>query len=273
MRLFTPYERDIAKNIIVEELKKIEGIMAIILVGSGAVGFTDDISDLDFSIVIDNECDINTIMKRVNELIHEKWKLINALELQKRGLQVYILDNYLEVDIGYVTFENVSALRERWLVVYDITDKIDRIMKQTWEINNNNHGKKESVNIEQAYFTATKNIWHFLMHAIVGIKRKNYWRAMGEMDIARNTLIELIGYKYSLETKRFRDVDMFPNDTKNTLQRTIPIELNLTAFRDSIYALIDAIYDELEAFYSKSNEIKVTRKDVKEYCKDILESN
>lgn len=270
MRLFTLQERDTVKNIIIEELKKINGIMAIILVGSGAVGFTDYISDIDFSIVIDNEYNINAIMKRVNEFICTKWKLINALEMQKRGLQVYILDNYLEIDIGYVTFQKVSAVRERWLVVYDTTNKIDSIMKQTWETNKNNHGKKQSIDIDQAYSNATENIWHFLMHAIVGIKRENYWRAMGEMNIARNTLIELLGYKYSLETKRFKDVDMFPNDAKNTLQKTIPIGFNLMAFKHSIYALIDAIYDELESFYRKGNEIKVTRKDVKEYCNDIL---
>ena len=40
MRVFTPQERDTVKNIIVEELKKIEGIISIIIVGSGLVGFT-----------------------------------------------------------------------------------------------------------------------------------------------------------------------------------------------------------------------------------------
>jgi len=38
MRLFTPFERDTIKNTIIEELIKIDGIIAIILVGSGSVG-------------------------------------------------------------------------------------------------------------------------------------------------------------------------------------------------------------------------------------------
>jgi hypothetical protein len=46
----------------------------------------------------------------------------------KRCLQVYVLDNYLEIDIDYVPYENVSAVRERWLVLYDTTNKADEIM-------------------------------------------------------------------------------------------------------------------------------------------------
>jgi hypothetical protein len=39
------------------------------------------------------------------------------------------------------------------------------------------------------------------MHAITGAKRGRYWRAIGEMNIIRDMLIEMLGYKYSLETK------------------------------------------------------------------------
>lgn len=272
MRLFVPCERENIKNTIIEELKKINGIIAIILVGSGSVGFTDDLSDLDFSIVIDKHCEISAVMKSVQDCICSKWKLLNVQEMQERGLQVYMLDNFLEIDIGYITFENISALRERWLVVYDTTDKVDGIMKQTWQVNKNNHGKKEKVDVEQVYFDAVNDVWHFLVHAIAAAKRENYWRAIGEMDIARNVLIELLGYKYSLETKRFRYVDKFPESIKNTLHKTIPQGFNLIEFKNSIYALIDAVYDELESFYTNSSKINVTRKDVKEYCYDVLES-
>jgi len=113
MRLFTLFERDTIKNTIIEELKKIDGIIAIILVGSGSVGFTDDISDLDFSIVMDNCCEVSAIMKRVKDCICNKWKLLDVQEMQKRGLQVYILDNFLEIDIGYMILDKISATRER----------------------------------------------------------------------------------------------------------------------------------------------------------------
>ena len=113
MRLFTTYERETIKNTIIEELKMIDGIIAIILVGSGSVGFTDDISDLDFSIVMDNCCEVSSIMKRVKDCICNKWKLLDVQEMQKRGLQVYILDNFLEIDIGYMILDKISATRER----------------------------------------------------------------------------------------------------------------------------------------------------------------
>lgn len=270
MRLFSSQERENIKNIIIEELKKIDNVISIILVGSGSVGFTDDLSDLDFSIVINNVCDISAIMKQVKDLICSRWEFLDVLEMQNRGLQVFIINNYLEVDIGYVPFENVSAVRDKWLVVYDKTDKIESIMKQTWEINKNNHGKKEKVDVEQVYASANKSIWHYLMHAIVAIKREKYWRAVGEMDLARNMLIELLGLKYSLETKRFRNVDMFPDEIKIILQKTVPTEFRLVAFTDSISTLIDVVYDELEGFYSNSDELKVTREDVKQYGRDIL---
>ncbi|MDT8717668.1 hypothetical protein IAI10_13430 [Clostridium sp. 19966] len=271
MSLFTPSKRNEVKNAIIDEAKKTEGIIAIILVGSGAIGFTDEVSDLDFSIVVDSSYPIKEVMKKVKEYICSKWKLLDNMENEKRGLQVYMLDNYLEVDIGYMTFEKISAVRERWLVVYDTSNKVDDIMKQSWEVNKNNHGKKETVNLQQVYSEAAEDIWHFLMHAIVAIKRENYWRAIGEMDVARNNLIELLGYKYSLETKRFRNVDRFPEEIKAVLWKTIPKDFRLEAFKISIYSLIDAIYDEIEDFFKgSSSKIKVTREDVKEYYYDVI---
>jgi len=91
MRLFTTRERDSIQNIIVEELKKTDDVLAIILVGSGAVGFTDKFSDLDFSIVVDDECNINTVMHHMNQFICEQWRLLNWLEMQNAACKYMYL--------------------------------------------------------------------------------------------------------------------------------------------------------------------------------------
>jgi len=182
-----------------------------------------------------------------------------------------MLYNFLEIDIGLTAIDNLTARRGRWLVVYDKTNKVNEIMCQSWQVNKNNHGKSQYVDIDKRYIDVAEHVWHYLIHAVTAIRRKKYWRAVGEMDLARNMLIELLGYKYSLETKRFRDVDEFPEKAKNVLGRTLAVNLSQADLSRSLYALINAVYEELDEFFENSDYvIKVGKDDVFAYFSDVL---
>jgi len=58
MRLFSCSDRERIKNELTELFSEIKDVISVVLVGSGAVGFTDEISDLDFCVVVDNDCNI-----------------------------------------------------------------------------------------------------------------------------------------------------------------------------------------------------------------------
>jgi len=132
-------------------------------------------------------------------------------QMLKRGLQVYLLDNYLELDIGYVTIDMVVARRGRWKVMFDKAGTVDEDMIKSWEQSSkDNRGKTSSVNMDEKLSNYVSEIWHYLFQAAIAIKRGEYWRATREMYIVGNMIIELKGLRHSLETKRCRDVDKFP---------------------------------------------------------------
>lgn len=271
MRLFTCDDRERIKNELIELFSEFKEVISVILVGSASIGFTDEISDLDFCIVVENNSNIGNLIRVVNEKIKDKYPVMDLLEVPQRGLSVCILYNFLEIDIGFTTIDNLTARRGRWMVVYDSTNKTDEVMRQSWEINKNNKGKTGPIDARAQYVSIAEDIWHYLFHAIAGIKREKYWRVIGEMDIARNMLIELLGYKYSLETKRFRDVDEFPPEVKSILERTFAVNLNQKDLIKCLHALINAIYTELDEYFASDNHVvKVGRNDVLIYFSEVL---
>jgi len=269
MSLFTIAGRKEMKNFFLQLAQYNDDILSVILVGSGSVGFTDELSDLDFCVVINNDENLEKTMNYIQDGIRKHSPIIAFQQMLHRGLQVYILDNYLEIDIGYVTIDRVYARRGRWNVLFDRVGTVNNDMEKSWKQNlNDNRGKTFSVNIDEALAEYAGEIWHPLFCATVAIRRGEFWRAIGEMDMARNILIELKGLRHSLETKRYRDVDRFPADELVAIHKSMPTCLSSEKMTEALCHLVEAIYDELEAHCKKY--IIIDRKQVKEYISYIL---
>jgi len=268
MALFTAIERESIKDFFVKLTQNNDNNLSLILVGSGATGFTDELSELDFYVVIDADENISKTMTYVYEGINKHMQIIAFQQMLQRGLQVYILENYLEIDIGYATIDKVTARRGRWKIIFDKIGSIEDDMKKSWEQNSKgNRGKTHYVNMDEKLSEYAGDIWHYLFGAALAIKRKEFWRGIGEMDIARNMLIEIKGLRLSLEAKRYRDVDNFPSADLSAVHKTIPSCLSQEKLTENLYCLVGAIYDELEMHYEKFIVIK--RRQVEEYIDSI----
>jgi len=269
MSLFTVQDREDVKDFFLNLTQHNDNIISLILVGSGSIGFTDELSDLDFCIVVDNEDNIEKTMDDIISGIRNNYQVIAFDQILQRNLQVCILNNFLEMDIGYVSIDSVTARRGRWKVLFDKSETVDYAMKKSWESNSKeNHGKTDNVDINDTFAEYASGIWHPLFYAAVAIKRSEYWRSIGEMDIARNMLIELKGYRYSLETKRYRDVDNFPNDDLMAIHKSYFTELSQVNLLEKLYYLVDIIYDELETYCEK--HIVINRHQVVEYITGVF---
>lgn len=101
------------------------------------------------------------------------------------------------------------------------------MMKKSWE-------KRESEPKTDRYnkklVECSDTAWHNLMHAAVAIKRRQYWRAAAELELARNLLIGLLGCRYSLDTGRNRDVDKLPEAELSVLKKTLIPDFTQDAF-------------------------------------------
>jgi len=81
-------------------------------------------------------------------------------------------------------------------------------------------------------------------------------------------LVEMKGARYSLVTKRCRDVDRFPEAELAGLQKTLVTALTREALLQSLLCLVDVIYCELESHFA--GDFSVGRKHVLEYISSVI---
>jgi len=267
MALFTTADRKNVMDEIIAFTEKNEHIMALIAVGSGAFGYIDELSDLDMFVAIDSDENLELVMAYVAAQLNERLRFIYFKQMPQRKLQVYMSENYLEIDIGYGAYASAAATRKNWKVLFDKTGTMNEIMRSTWEENEKNFQTNEY----DTKLAECSGVWHYLMHSAVAIKRRQYWRAVAELEFVRNLLIGLLGCRYSLETKRGRDLDKLPENELTALKKTLVSNLTQDALWLNLAALTDAVYTELER-YGERARITVNRRQVNEYiyaCRDL----
>ena len=133
MPLFTPTDRESIKNDIINLLTATPEINAVILLGSAVTGYTDELSDIDIMSVVSGEAEIINVMYVVCENIKARYNILCFAQLTERRLQVYLIDNYLELNFSYRTMETLEAKAAYWQVMFDKTGTVDSIMHATYE--------------------------------------------------------------------------------------------------------------------------------------------
>ncbi|HPU17979.1 MAG TPA: hypothetical protein PLZ27_04830 [Bacillota bacterium] len=262
MSLFSVEERKRIMDYIISFTKSYEHIVALVAVGSGSYGFYDELSDLDFVIAIDSNENMEMVMEYVKSQLDKCLNYIYFKQSPQKRLQVYLSDNYLEIDIGYGAYTSAAATKKHWKVLFDKSETVEKAMRASWEgkIANEN----ETNELSQRLAECSDSVWHNLMLAAVAIKRGQYWRAYTELEFVRKWLIELLCYRYSLDSDRNREVDKLPEAELSVLNKTLVSSLNKDALWRSLDALVDAVYTELES-YGERACIIVNRQQVNEY--------
>lgn len=264
MSVFSTTDRKNIMDYIVSFTEQNEHILALIVVGSGSFGYIDELSDLDMVVVIDNDENMETVMEYVTSLLNKRLNFIYFKQIPQRRLQVYLSDNYLEIDIGYGAYTSAAATRKNWKVLFDKTGTIDEIMNSSW-VKYESDPRTDEYN--RKLTECSDVVWHNLMHSAIAIKRRHYWRAVAELEIVRNLFIGLLGWRYSLDTSRGRDVDKLPEAELTILKKTLVSSFTQEALWLNLAALTDAVYTELER-YGERVRIIVNRQQVNEYINE-----
>ena len=268
MALFNTTDRKNILDYIVSFTEQNEHIKALVAVGSGAFGYNDELSDLDMVIAIDNDENMEIVMEYVATQLNKRLNIIYFKQMPQR--QVYMSENYLEIDIGYGAYTSAAASRKNWKVLFDKTGTVDEKMRNSWE----KHEREPKADEHSKKLVECSDVvWHHIMHSAVAIKRKQYWRAVIELEHARNLYIGLLCCRYSLETSsRGRDVDKLPEVELNILKKTLVSNLTQDELWLSLASLTDAVYSELERFGERAC-ISVNRQQVDDYinaCRKLL---
>lgn len=267
MSFFTEEYRNSVLEQIIGYLKSRDDMLSIIIVGSGANGFRDIYSDIDLTVVIDDKTDIDTFLLDYQSYLDEKFKVMINHRVSDRSLAIAMFENFLEIDISAVYLNQLAAIKNNWNVVFDKTEQAENIMQETLK---SRISADLSESIDNEFKAAVWGFWHYIIYSAIAIKRNDLWRANWEMEYLRNNAIHLLGLKYGVETKRNRDVKLFPTKILKRLQDTFSFEFNSAGFMTALKNLCELIYDIFEKHFCK-NIIEFPREKMTEFISFVFE--
>ena len=202
--------------------------MGCILVGSGAIGFSDSYSDIDIVVVVDDDMDTNEVSEVWKNYLQDNLAVM-AYAVAPRAdriiLHNFYLTSYLEINNCVLPLELLSATKERYKVLWDRTGRMQTILDESWaHLKTRNHFER--------YFEARKaGIWHYINHAYVALQRGNAWQAISDIEEIRNQIVHLRAYRSGLEPKRNRDVGKMEHNFLEQLSTLLVDSLSLETLR------------------------------------------
>ena len=208
--MFSQTEREEILNYLIERISCLDEITGIVIVGSASIGFRDRFSDIDIALVYDEQCSIEDVFNKITETVGKVYSIATVLNQIERGLQVILLNNYLEIDVGYYTKETIFARRKNYKVLFDKTDELEERLNKSWNENSALYmGTTSNVDIQFELFRIDSNLWYNIFHSVNAFVRGEKYRCYYELEELRRNLISLVGKRNSVETKRYREVHKF----------------------------------------------------------------
>jgi len=261
VKIFSIEDRKSTLDYILSTAKDCPKIVSLVQVGSGAEGFHDEKSDLDFVIAYDNNESMTEVMDYMHNKISENYNLIFYTQSEEKHLQVYVLDNFLEIDIGFGCYEHAAALKPAFKVLFDNSGTVeDKMIQSRTTMDERIYGSKQKKDLE----TARNYAWTHLMHAAVAIKRNYYFRTVGELEFVRKIYIDLLGDRYKLESAVNREIDNLPDYEKEAIKSTYITDDSRETLWACLVNLTDLIYKELEG-----SSMPVSKEMLVEYYNDL----
>lgn len=226
----------------VQTLRDDTRVDGVILIGSGADGFIDDLSDIDLLAVIREEEDVAsvhadwawTVRRRFPVLHHARSPFTEA-----NGLQIFILNDLLELDTSFVALSRLQPPWDRGRIIFDRTGALgDRLA----------HAKRGERNLAD-YLGVFDQACHRVMECRKALHRGKRWQAALVLDELRSLTMQLAGLVQT-GSARQRDADRLPEAFLAMLSGTVgPVEFR--SLDRSLRLLTTVMLDQAEQLYGR----------------------
>ena len=252
--MYSEEEREKVFRYLVDKFSQRQEVLSIIQVGSGAVGYRDKYSDLDFAIVTD-ETNIDLIFKKTQEDVKEKYNVFFFDDMKERKLQLFLLDNYLELDIGYYTLETLYARRENYKIIFDKTNQVEDIMKKSWlEMKEKNKGTTQEIDMKALISFINNELWYNVLHSVIAFNRNNKYRCYYELEQIRWYVIDLIAKRNNKESKRYRNIVELDKSELDKIDSLFVYPTNYEELSDYLNKALNIIFEEFD-YWKKKEDI------------------
>ena len=131
---YLPATREAILDRLLTALQNDKRITGLVIVGSGAKGFEDIYSDIDLCAITTLADDVKPVSQEWGVRICEMLPMFHSFEVPRAPniyLWVFLLENFLEIDLCFLCLNDLQATRKRWRTVFDGSGKIESIMKSS----------------------------------------------------------------------------------------------------------------------------------------------
>lgn len=217
-----------------------ERIAGAVLVGSGAAGFKDRYSDIDLAVLVGDESRVDEVYADWWRRIHALFPIVDAFEEQPRHLYGFLLDRFLELDVGFQGEAGLYERKPQWRILFDRRGVTLSLMKPR---------EKPAVDQAAAHEKRMQSSWYYVLHCMNSIQRGQPLRASFFIATLRDEAALMAGLSRGLRTgvdSYFKDTDLLPDEVRRRIGEALPRSLNPAELLRALKATVDVYYGEAE---------------------------
>ena len=229
----SPDERNAVLDTLLTASQGHPGLVAAVLVGSGAHGFTDEYSDIDMVVVADDAADVDTVSDGWKQRLLQQLPVMassSVVRAPRVTLHNLYLSTYLEVNTSVLPLHLLQATKPNYRVLWDTTGTVEATLDSTW-------AHRRFSQILPAYLEQRNaSVWHYINHADIALRRNRPWQALWDIEELRSQIIHIRAHRMGLDPNRNRDTDALDAEFKGRIAELLvgsldPGELRRTLVR------------------------------------------
>jgi hypothetical protein len=206
------------------QARSLEAVEGLIVVGSGAHDFTDDMSDLDVILVVDPVDKLQPVVEAIAKSIdvdHRPLVLSRYRHHAEVHVLCYLFEDMLELDLGIWSLSRLFASKPEWKIQYSKSDRVVRKLEDTV------HSPPVP---DQTGEALLQSMWIQARAAVVAISRNQTFKATSEINAIRTSTVKLICESNGFANDFERNIEKIDDPLVSLLRRsfgssTSPAEL------------------------------------------------
>ena len=171
-------------TLVAETMEEIQGV---VLMGSGAYGFRDPYSDVDLVLVVKHSDAVPRIHAAWVSMLEETQMVLKHKVYRHQPdiwVSCFLLDGYLELDLGVWSINQIRATKAHWKVLYDKSaPDIEKRLQDTLA--------GQTADLGQTAEDSATLMWQFIRGASVALSRGHAMKAMKEIEYLRDKIAGL----------------------------------------------------------------------------------
>jgi hypothetical protein len=225
--MFAVEERDRVQERLLALAESDPAVVGAAITGSLAAGEGDRWSDLDLSFAVDG--DLDAALERWTRRLYDDFAALHHWDLPSGPsiYRVFLLPDWLEVDIAFTPTADFGPRGPRWRTVFG-------------------HPGQPAPQPPPSRDTLAGMAWHHALHARVSIERHRWWQAEHWISAVRDQTIALACLRLGYPVHYAKGAHLLPEELTAPLTATLAQSLDEAELRRALNAATTALAHELK---------------------------